>query len=112
MNYKKITTDSDKAQRISSQLIPLAKESDMNSKHTAMLLCGGKPMTNGYNHHRNCNNNQFALSFHAEMHVLSKYLSMNNEHSLRNFMNDADFTLLGREKESYLLQQSEIFGKA
>jgi len=104
-------TSSDKIQNILSQLIPLAEESDMNSKHTAMLLCSGKPVTSGYNHKRCCNNNQLTLSFHAEMHVLSKYLSMNNEHSLRNFMNDSDFTLKGREKESYLLHQSEKYGK-
>ncbi len=104
-------SDSDKIQRILCQLIPLAEESDMNSKHTAMLICGGKPIVSGYNHKRCCNNNQLTLSFHAEMHVLSKYLSMNNEHSLRNFMNDSDFTLMGREKESYLLHESEIDGK-
>ena len=104
--------DTNKVQQIISQLIPLAKECDMNSKHTAVLLSGGKPVSFGYNHRRNCNSNQRLLSFHAEMHVLSKYFSMSNEYSLRNFMNDSDFTLMGRKKESYLLQQSEIFGKA
>ena len=111
MNRKIIASDSDKIQRILNQLIPLTDECDMNSKHSAMLLCGGKPMVNGYNHRRCCNNNQLTLSFHAEMHVLSKYLSMNNEHGLRSFMNDSDFTLLGREKESYLLPDSKINGK-
>ena len=98
---KIISSDSDKIQNILSILIPLSQESDMNSKHTAMLLCGGKPIVNGYNHQRSCNNKQFTMSFHAEMHVLAKYFSMNHEYSLRNFMNDSDFTLLSREKESY-----------
>ncbi len=111
MNRKNISSDSDKIQNILATLIPLANESDMNSKHTAMLLSGGKPIVSGYNHRRNCNNNQLMLSFHAEMHVLSRYLSMNNEHGLRNFMNDSDFTLLGRERESYLLCKSEIIGE-
>jgi hypothetical protein len=98
-------------QRIIDQLIPLTSECDMTSKHTAMLLSKKKPITYGFNHHRSCNNNQMILSFHAEMHVLSKYFSMNNEHSLRNFMNDSDFTLMNRGKQSYLLSESEEFGE-
>lgn len=109
MNKKIISAD--KLQRILNQLIPLTNECDMNSKHSAMLLCGGKAYVNGYNHRRCCNNNQLTLSFHAEMHVLSKYLSMNHEHSLRGLMNDNDFTLLSREKESYLLHSSQNNGK-
>lgn len=111
MNRKNISSDSDKIQNILATLIPLANESDMNSKHTAMLLCAGKPVTSGYNHRRTCNNNQFTLSFHAEMHVLSKYFSMNHEHSLRNFMNDSDINMLSREKDHCLLHQSKIYGE-
>lgn len=101
----------EKIQRIIRQLLPLSDECDMNSKHMAMLISGGKPIISGYNHKRSCNSNQITLSFHAEMDVLGKYFNVNHEYSLRNFMNDSHYTLMGRRNQSYLLHQSEIDGK-
>jgi hypothetical protein len=45
------------------------------------------------------------MSYHAEMHVLSKYLNLNNEYSLSGYMNDSPHTLIGKKKESYLLRE-------
>jgi len=111
-DYQSIRGDiPEKIQRILRQLIPITDEGNMASKHAAMILSGGKPVVSGYNHNRSCNSNQLTLSFHAEMDVLSKYFNINHEYGLRNFMNDSQNTLRGRQNESYLLLYSEIDGK-
>jgi len=101
---------SSKIQRILEQLIPQSGLSDMVSKHSAMLMSGGKMMCLGHNHIRSCNGNKMMLSCHAEMHVLNNYFNMNNAYDLRNFINDSHFTMLGRKKKSYLLRESKESG--
>jgi len=107
MDYQENNEKTYKIQRILKQLIPLTEECDMQSKHTAMLLSGGKPITVGYNHRRTCNANQLILSFHAEMMALNSYFCLNHEYGLRNFMNDSHFTLMSRKNESYLMQHTK-----
>jgi len=102
--------ESDKINRVLRQLIPLADECNMSSKHTAMLLSGGKPVSSGFNHQRCCSSNQKVMSFHAEMHALSRFFNQNHEYGLKNFINDSDFTMLGRQNESYLLHNAKIIG--
>jgi hypothetical protein len=94
-----------KTENIIQTLIEMTNNCQMTSKHSAMLLCGGKPITSGYNHPRTCNHNRETMSYHAEMHVLSKYLNLNNEYSLSGYMNDSPHTLMGKKKESYLLRE-------
>lgn len=103
--------NTEKINRILRQLIPITEDCTMGSRHAAMLLSGGKPITSGINHARTCNANQMTLSFHAEMDVLSKYFNLNHEYGLRNFMNDSYFTMMGRKNESYLLLKAEIDGE-
>jgi len=45
------------------------------------------------------------MSYHAEMHVLRKYLNNNNEYSLSGYMNDSPYTLIGKQNQSYLLHE-------
>ena len=101
-------TSSDKVQRVLRQLIPRTGLSNMVSKHSAMLLSGGKTISSGYNHMRSCNCNKVMLSCHAEMHALNNYFNMNRQYGLKSFINDAHFTMLGRKNESYLLRQSKV----
>ena len=52
------------------------------------------------------------LSCHAEMHALNNYFNKNRAYGLKNFINDAHFTMMGRKKESYLLRQAKVaFGE-
>ena len=104
-----MSTQSSKIQRILEQLIPRSELSNMVSKHSAMLLSGGKMMCLGHNHLRSCNANKLILSCHAEMHVLNNYFNMNNAYGLRSFMNDSHYTMMGRKKKSYLLRESKEF---
>ena len=96
-----------KIENIIQQLIQETNKCQMISKHSAMLICGGKPVACGYNHPRTCNHNKETMSYHAEMHVLRKYLNANNEYSLSGYMNDSPHTLIGKENQSYLLHEPE-----
>ena len=49
--------------------------------------------------------NKETMSYHAEMHVLRKYLNTNNEYSLSGYMNDSPSTLIGKQNQSYLLHE-------
>jgi len=101
-------TNTEKVQRVLRQLIPRTGLSNMVSKHSAMLLSGGKAISSGYNHMRSCNCNKVMLSCHAEMHALNNYFNINKAFGLKNFINDSHFTMLGRKNQSYLLRQSKV----
>ena len=94
-----------KIENIIQQLIQETNKCQMISKHSAMLICAGKPVACGYNHPRTCNHNKETMSYHAEMHVLRKYLNTNNEYSLSGYMNDSQYTLIGKQNQSYLLHE-------
>lgn len=88
-----MTLQSSKVSRWVNMLAKHTDKSNMSSKHAAMIIHGGKPITIGYNHDRMCTNGKFILSYHAEVHALTQYMDMNNLSHLKNFMNDTQKAL-------------------
>ena len=79
---------SSKVSRWVNTLSQHTDKSNMVSKHAAMIISGGKPLSIGYNHDRMCTNGKFILSYHAEVHALTQYIDMNKLSHLKNFLND------------------------
>ena len=104
MNY----TNSEKVQRILRNLIPKSNLSNMVSKHSAVLMSGGKPVSYGYNHQRTCNCKKVLLSTHAEMHALNMYFNKNREYGLKNYINDSHYSILGRQSKGFLEKQIKV----
>jgi len=91
---------SGKINRLANLLIPHTGKSNMYSKHAAMVICGGKPMSFGYNHDRMTSNSKVIMSFHAEVHALSNFMSNQNCSHLRNYMNDSCQCMAFRKKHT------------
>ena len=64
--------------------------SEMAQKHAAMLVTGGKVVSIGYNHERTASAKKMILSYHAEVHALSKYILQSNLGFLKNYINDTE----------------------
>jgi deoxycytidylate deaminase len=77
---------SNKIHRLLGLLRPHVSNSNMEQKHAALLISGGKPLTFGYNHNRMIYNRNFIRSYHAEIHSLSQFLQKNNLNSMKKVL--------------------------
>lgn len=91
---------SGKINRLANLLIPYTNKSNMCSKHAAMVISGGKPMSFGYNHDRMTSSGKIIMSYHAEVHALSNFMNNQNVSHLRNYMNDSCQCIAFRKKHT------------
>ena len=89
---------SGKINRLANLLIPYTDRSNMLSKHAAMVISGGKPMSFGYNHDRMASTNKPIMSYHAEVHAISNYLYQQNANELKCYLNDSCHCMSFRKK--------------
>jgi deoxycytidylate deaminase len=60
----------------------------VHHKHAAMIVSGGKILSIGFNHDRSTIQKKVVLSYHAEMHALSQFITQNHITFLKNYLND------------------------
>jgi len=58
---------SNKQNKIISRLLALAKQSELNQKHAAAIVCGGKLVTANVNNHRSKYGSEIRCSGHSEV---------------------------------------------
>ena len=69
-------TMTNKNARIFNQASDEANKSTLNYKHGAIITKNGKKICGGHNHSRSYSNGSVYCSFHAEIHVSKKMISM------------------------------------
>ena len=87
-----------KVMRLANLLIPYTDKSNMLSKHAAMVISGGKPMSFGYNHDRMTSSKRPIMSYHAEVHAISNFLYSQNMNELKSYLNDSCQCMSFRKK--------------
>lgn len=87
-----------KVSRLANLLIPYTEKSNMCSKHAAMVISGGKPMSFGYNHDRMTSSKRPIMSYHAEVHAMSNFLYNQNANELKCYLNDSCQCMSFRKK--------------
>jgi len=86
-----------KIRRLVNVLVPHASKSNMDRKHAACVVKGGKPVSFGFNHDRMTSKNKFIMTFHAEVHAINSLLNIKKQHGFSNYLNDTLQTMSYRK---------------
>ena len=102
-----------KVNRLLSLLRPWAFQSNMDQKHAAMIISGGKPISFGYNHDRMICNRNFITSYHAEIHSITQLLQSRNINGIKKIFNHSPcnkYTHIVTKKLEIMVIRLDKFG--